>query len=80
MQRASRLPRSLVLLGIPLLASIVPDVVIGYGFVIPGSCIAGLNEYTIGYAACIIGFIPTYISGVYLALRIGRDGAIPAVT
>jgi hypothetical protein len=80
MRRASNLQRSLVLLVLPLLACIVPDVVIGYGFVIPGSCIAGLNEYTIGYAACIIGFIPTYISGVYIAMRIGREGGIPAVT
>jgi hypothetical protein len=69
-----------VRLGVPLLACVVPDVIIGYGFVIPGSCISGLNEYTIGYAACIIGFIPTYISGVYLALRMGRDAGIPAVT
>ena len=34
---------------VPLVGFVVPTVVIGYGFVIPGSCIAGVNELTRGF-------------------------------
>ncbi len=36
---------------IPLVGFVVPTIVIGYGVVIPRSCIAGVNELTIGFAA-----------------------------
>jgi len=53
----------------PLLGFVVPTVVIGYGFVIPRSCIAGVNELTIGFAATIVGACVTYLVGVRAALR-----------
>jgi ABC-type Fe3+ transport system permease subunit len=67
--------RQAILLSLPLLSYLVPTVVIGYGMVIPGSCIAGWNEYTIGFASSIIGVIPTYISGVVAAHRTGAATA-----
>jgi ABC-type Fe3+ transport system permease subunit len=52
---------------LPLVGFVVPTVVIGYGFVIPRSCIAGVNELTLGFAATILGAIVTYVAGVKLA-------------
>jgi hypothetical protein len=43
-------------------------VVIGYGFVIPRSCIAGVNELTIGFATSIVGACVTYVLGIRSAL------------
>jgi hypothetical protein len=54
---------------VPLIGYLVPTVVIGYGFVIPGSCIAGINELTIGFATAILGAAVTYVLGVRAALR-----------
>jgi hypothetical protein len=47
-------------------------VIIGYGFVIPRSCIAGVNELTIGFATTILGACVTYVAGVRAALREGK--------
>jgi len=55
----------------PLVGFVVPTVVIGYGFVIPRSCIAGVNELTIGFATTVIGACVTYIVGVRAALANG---------
>ena len=56
----------------PLIGFVVPTVVIGYGFVIPPSCIAGLNALTLGFATSIIGACVTY----WLGLRsLARDGS-----
>lgn len=49
---------------LPLLGFVVPTVVIGYGFVIPGSRIAGLNDLTVGFAATVVGACVTYWAGV----------------
>lgn len=57
---------------LPLLGYVVPTVVIGYGFVIPRSCIAGVNELTVGFATAILGACITYGAGVRLALSGGR--------
>jgi hypothetical protein len=54
---------------IPLVGFVVPNVAIGYGLVIPRSCIAGLNELTIGFAATLIGACITYIAGVRTVLK-----------
>jgi hypothetical protein len=54
---------------IPLVSFVLPTVIIGYGFVIPRSCIAGINELTIGFAATVIGACITYIAGVRIALK-----------
>ena len=54
---------------LPLLGFMVPTVVIGYGFVIPRSCIAGVNELTVGFATTILGACFTYVAGIRSALR-----------
>lgn len=61
---------------LPLAGFVVPTVVIGYGFVIPRSCIAGWNELTVGFATTILGACLTYVAGVRLVAsrRGGRDG------
>lgn len=51
----------------PLALHVVPTLVIGYGFVLPHSPIAGFNQYTIGFELAVLGFVPVYIAGVRLA-------------
>lgn len=63
-QKRSLAPKHFV----PLLGFVLPTVVIGYGFVIPRSCIAGVNELTIGFATTIAGACITYVLGVRAAL------------
>ncbi|HEX2676401.1 MAG TPA: hypothetical protein VHM19_07170 [Polyangiales bacterium] len=58
---------------LPLLGFVVPTVVIGYGFVIPKSCIAGVNQLSIGFATTILGAAVTYVVGVRSALREGAS-------
>ena len=53
----------------PLLGFVVPNVVIGFGYVIPRSPIAGVNELTIGFGITIVAAVVTYIAGVRRALR-----------
>ena len=53
----------------PLLGFVVPNVVIGFGYVIPRSPIAGVNELTIGFGITIVAAVATYIAGVSRALR-----------
>ncbi|MDH3753325.1 MAG: hypothetical protein OEU32_05580 [Acidimicrobiia bacterium] len=53
----------------PLAAHVLPTIVIGFGFVIPGSPIAGINEYTVGFAGSILGTIVAYHTGVRRAAR-----------
>jgi hypothetical protein len=61
----------------PLAGFVVPTVLIGYGVVIPRSCIAGWNELTIGFATTIAGACLTYVAGLRLAARSGtRDGEV----
>ena len=36
---------------LPPVGFVVPTVIIGYGFVIPRSCIAAVNELTMGFAS-----------------------------
>lgn len=54
----------------PLVGHVVPTLVIGFGFVIPGSPIEGVNTYTIGFLSAVLGFIPAYVAGVAIARRI----------
>jgi len=58
----------------PLLGFVLPTVIIGYGFVIPRSCIAGVNELTIGFATTVAGASLTYWMGVRSVLR--ESGAL----
>ena len=57
----------------PLAGFVVPTVVIGYGVVIPRSCIAGWNELTVGFAATVVGACLTYVAGLRLATRSTED-------
>ena len=45
------------------------NLAIGLGIIIPGSCIAGVNQFTIGFAAAVLGFVPAYVAGVLLERR-----------
>jgi hypothetical protein len=56
----------------PLAGFVLPTVVIGYGVVIPRSCIAGLNELTLGFAATVAGACLTYWAGLRLVARDGE--------
>lgn len=53
----------------PLAGFVVPTLVIGFGFVIPASCIAGLNDLTVGFAATVGGACVTYWLGLLTVLR-----------
>jgi hypothetical protein len=57
---------------LPLAGFVVPTVAIGYGFVIPRSCIAGWNELTTGFAATVLGACLTYWAGVRAVASAGE--------
>lgn len=48
---------------LPLIGFLIPTIVVGYGFVIPQSCIAGVNELTVGFGTTILGAALTYVAG-----------------
>ncbi len=54
---------------LPLVSYVVPTVAIGFGYVIPRSAIAGVNELTVGFAGSILGACITYVVGVAAASR-----------
>ena len=54
---------------VPLLSFVVPTLTVGYGFVIPRSCIAGVNELSVGFATTIFGACLSYVAGIRGALR-----------
>jgi hypothetical protein len=54
---------------VPLVGFVVPTIVIGYGVVIPRSCIAGINDLTLGFGATVLGACVTYVLGLRAALR-----------
>lgn len=56
----------------PLVGHVVPTLVTGFGVVIPGSPIEGVNTYTIGFIFAVLGFIPAYVAGIAIARRIKR--------
>jgi hypothetical protein len=53
----------------PLAGFVIPTVIIGYGIVIPHSCIAGINDLTIGFATTVLGACSTYWFGVRAVAR-----------
>ena len=53
---------------VPLIAFVVPTLVIGYGFVIPDSPIAGFNELTVGFGTTVLGACFTYLAGIHLVM------------
>ena len=54
---------------LPLALHLIPTLGIGYFIVIPQSCIAGVNELTIGFAAANLGFVLAYVGGMRLARK-----------
>ena len=56
---------------LPLVFHLTPTLAIGYLVVIPKSCIAGVNELTIGFAAANLGFVLSYLAGIRLAAKQG---------
>jgi len=56
---------------LPLVGFVIPTAGIGYGVMIPHSCIAGLNELTLGFASSIAGACVTYWLGLRALLREG---------
>ncbi len=54
---------------VPLLAFVVPTLVIGYGVIIPNSPIAGLNQLTVGFGATVLGACLTYFAGIHLVMK-----------
>jgi hypothetical protein len=54
---------------VPLIMFVVPTVVIGYGFVIPNSPIAGLNELTVGFGTTVLGACLTYLTGIQMVMK-----------
>lgn len=60
-----------ITLYLPLILHLIPTLGIGYLLVIPNSCIAGMNELTIGFAAANLGFVLSYVGGIRLALKKG---------
>lgn len=75
--------RDFVLLTLVLLSHLIPTIIIGFGFVIPGSCIDGINPHTLGFISCLIGFLPTFYCGALLARRLAlaqaeREAKAPA--
>jgi SAM-dependent methyltransferase len=62
---------------LPLFGFVVPTVVVGYGFVIPRSCIAGVNALTLGFASTIIGSTLTYVAGIRSATRTACPASMP---
>ena len=54
---------------LPLVGFVVPTVVIGFGFVIPNSCIAGVNQLTVGFATTVAGACLTYWMGLRALAR-----------
>jgi hypothetical protein len=65
---------------LPLVAHVVPTLVIGYGLVIPRSCIAGWNFLTIGFGLSVVGTCVTYVLGqrVGSTCRVGGSGRAPS--
>jgi hypothetical protein len=53
---------------IPLLGFVGPSALIGFGVVIPGSCIAGLNSLSIGFGTTLLGACGAYWMGIRTVL------------
>jgi hypothetical protein len=53
---------------VPLVGFVAPTLLIGYGLVIPGSCIAGVNQLSVGFATTVLGSCVTYWLGIRTVL------------
>ena len=64
--------RSLIVRYLPLLGHVVPTLVIGYGWVIPRSCMTGWNELSAGFGLSVIGTCLAYVFGQRAMSRVGN--------
>lgn len=53
---------------LPLLGFVLPTLLIGYGIVIPRSCIAGINTQSVGFGTTVLGACLSYVAGIRLAV------------
>jgi hypothetical protein len=53
---------------LPLVGFVAPTLLIGYGLVIPNSCIAGWNELSMGFGSTVLGACLAYWMGLRSAL------------
>ena len=53
----------------PLAAHVVITLGVGFGHVIPGTCVAGVNALSIGFIASVAGTCLAYWAGIGLAVR-----------
>ncbi len=54
---------------VPLIGFALPTLVIGFGYSIPKSCIAGINEQSVGFLVSVLGACVTYWVGVRGVVR-----------
>ena len=54
---------------VPLLSFAIPTLLIGYGIVIPRSCIAAFNELSVGFGTTVLGACFAYLAGIRMALK-----------
>jgi hypothetical protein len=57
----------------PLFGYVVQTVVVSYGFVIPSSCIAGVNKLTVAFGCNLLGVCLTYFLGVCVMLSPAKN-------
>ena len=62
---------------VPLIGFVVPTLVIGYGFVIPSSCVAGVNQLSVGFGSTVLGATLTYFAGIRAATRTACPARLP---
>jgi hypothetical protein len=53
----------------PLAGHVIVTLGIGFGYVIPGTCVAGMNDLSVGFVASVAGTCLAYWAGVLLAVR-----------
>lgn len=54
---------------IPLIGFVIPTLIVGYGFVIPNSAIAGVNALSIGFGTTVLGACLAYFAGIHLVMK-----------
>ncbi len=52
----------------PLAAHVIGTLAIGFGWVIPGSCIEGANALTVGFAVSVVSTCVAYWVGIRQAV------------
>lgn len=68
--------KQFVRLYLPLVTFVVPTVAIGFGVLIPRSCIAGFNELSLGFGSTVFFACVTYVLGVRAALKARDQGSL----